>query len=86
MGASVPVYRDTGTHLRTSRTTPTAMSEASVMIDVRAPGLGCVRRVASARAVLTAVKAVRASSVQTRLVDRSWGWVSSLLRGCMIEE
>ena len=55
-------------------TAPTATSEASVMIDVGASGFGCVRRVASAKAVLSAVKANRAVSVQTSVLDLSWGW------------
>ena len=48
------------------RTAPTAASDASVMMQVGAPGLGCTSKVASARAFLTAVNADVAASVHVR--------------------
>ena len=47
-------------------TAPTAQSEASAIMQVGAWGLGCTRRVASARACLIVLKAVVASSPQAK--------------------
>ena len=49
--------------MRCCSTAPTARSEASVTIQVRASDFGCTKRVALARASLTVAKAARASSV-----------------------
>ena len=48
------------------RTAPTAASDASVMMLVGAPDLGCTSNVASARAILTAENADVAASVHAR--------------------
>ena len=49
------------------RTAPTAISEASVMMHVGVAGTGCVKRVASARAVTMVLKASIASVVHSNL-------------------
>jgi hypothetical protein len=46
-------------------TPPMWVSEASVASDITAPGRGCVREVAAARAVLAALKAAAALSDHT---------------------
>ena len=51
------------------KTAPTATSEASVIIDVGAPGMGWIKSEASARVSLIWLKAAAASSVQTRGAD-----------------
>ncbi len=58
-----------------------AVSEASVMRQVGAFGLGWLRSVASARASLVLLKAERYSSVHSRGAALSLGCVSSWSRG-----
>ena len=50
------------------RTAPTAVSEASVMMQVGAPSSGCTSRVAIATASLTLVRASVAASFQGRVL------------------
>ena len=65
------------------RTAPTAVSEASVIRQVGALGVGYERREASARAFLVARKEATAASVQVRVWDLALPEERRECRGCM---
>ena len=78
MGQSVP--------MRCWRTAPMATSEASVMIQVGASGLGCAESDAVARASLIWLKALSAVGVQCKGAWLFWAEESILFRETRVAE
>ena len=66
------------------RTAPTATSEASVMIQVGASGLGCAKSDAVAKASLIWLKALSAVGVQCKGAWLFWAEESMLFRGTRV--
>ncbi len=68
--------------IRCCSTAPTAVSEASVMMQVGAPSSGCTNRVALAIASLTLAKASVAASLQGRVLVCLLVPTKSAFSGC----